>query len=136
MSRYDLTDFEWRVIETLLPNKPLGVPRVDDRRVLNGIFWVLRSGAPWRDLPERYGPRTTYYNRFVRWRKAGVWDRLMDPIIIAHDCDIRMIGSTSVRVHQQAATGKRGCRSLSRSLPAGSRPRSTSSSTRRGSRSG
>ena len=58
MSRYDLTDFEWRVIEPLLPNKPRGVPRVDDRRVLNGIFWVLRSGAPWRDLPERYGPRT------------------------------------------------------------------------------
>jgi len=63
MSRYDLTDFEWRVIEPLLPNKPRGVPRVDDRRVLNGIFWVLRSGAPWRDLPERYGPRTTCYNR-------------------------------------------------------------------------
>jgi hypothetical protein len=80
MSRYDLTDFEWRVIEPLLPNKPRGVPRVDDRRVLNGIFWVLRSGAPWRDLPERYGPRTTCYNRFVRWRKAGVWDRLMDAI--------------------------------------------------------
>ena len=51
MSRYDLTDFEWRVIEPLLPNKPRGVPRVDDRRVLNGIFWVLRSGAPWCDLP-------------------------------------------------------------------------------------
>jgi len=45
MSRYELTDFEWRVIEPLLPNKPRGVPRVDDRRVLNGIFWVLRSGA-------------------------------------------------------------------------------------------
>ncbi|RSU18391.1 transposase, partial [Sphingomonas koreensis] len=69
MSRYDLTDCEWRVIEPLLPNKPRGVPRVDDRRVLNGIFWVLRSGAPWRDLPERYGPRTTCYNRFARWRK-------------------------------------------------------------------
>ena len=50
MSRYDLTDFEWRVIAPLLPNKPRGVPRVDDRRVLNGIFWVLRSGAPWRAL--------------------------------------------------------------------------------------
>ena len=108
MSRYDLTDFEWRVIEPLLPNKPRGVPRVDDRRVLNGIFWVLRSGAPWRDLPERYGPRTTCYNRFVRWRKAGVWDRLMDAITAAHDGDIQMIDSTSVRAHQQAATAKRG----------------------------
>jgi transposase len=63
MSQYDLTDFEWRVIEPLLPNKPRGVPRVDDRRVLNGIFWVLRSGAPRRDLPERYGRRTFAWAR-------------------------------------------------------------------------
>src|SRR5262245_55218723 len=62
MARYDLTDFEWKVIKPLLPNKPRGVPRVDDRRVLNGIFWVLRSGAPWADVPERYGPPTTIYN--------------------------------------------------------------------------
>ena len=56
MGRYDLTDFEWRIIKPLLPNKPRGVPRVDDRRVLNGILWILRSGSPWRDLPERDGP--------------------------------------------------------------------------------
>jgi transposase len=68
--RYELTDFEWAAIRSFLPNKPRGIPRVDDRRVLNGIFWVLRSGAPWRDLPEAYGPRTTCYNRFVRWRQA------------------------------------------------------------------
>ncbi len=49
--RYELTDHEWTAIKPLLPNKPRGVPRVNDRRVLNGIFWVLRSGAPWRDLP-------------------------------------------------------------------------------------
>lgn len=108
MSRYDLTDFEWRVIEPLLPNKPRGVPRVDDRRVLNGIFWVLRSGAPWRDLPGRYGPRTTCYNRFVRWRKAGVWDYLMDEITKAHDSRVQMIDTSVVRVHQQGATAKRG----------------------------
>lgn len=95
MSRYDLTDFEWCVIQPLLPNKPRGVPRVDDRRVLNGIFWVLRSGAPWRDLPERYGPRTTCYNRFVRWRKAGVWDRLMDAITTGHDGKVQMIDTCS-----------------------------------------
>src|SRR6266567_3879829 len=94
--------------EPILPNKPRDVPRVDDRRVLNGIFWVLRSGAPWRDLPERYGPRTTCYNRFVRWRRAGVWDRLMDAISATHDGNIQMIDSTSVRAHQQAATAKRG----------------------------
>ena len=60
------------VIEPLLPRKWRGVKRVDDRRVLNGIFWVLRSGAPWRDLPERYGPYTTAYNRFNRWRKGWI----------------------------------------------------------------
>ena len=85
MARYELTEFEWKVIQPLLPNKPRGVPRVDDRRILNGIFWVLRSGSPWADVPERYGPPTTVYNRFNRWRKAGVWDRLMDAIIAAHE---------------------------------------------------
>ena len=73
--RYELTDYEWAAIRPMLPNKARGVPRVDDRRVLNGICWVLRSGAPWRDLPVCYGPRTTCYNRFVRWRRAGVWGR-------------------------------------------------------------
>jgi len=137
MSRYDLTEFEWRVIEPLLPNKPRGVPRVDDRRVLNGIFWVLRSGAPWRDLPERYGPRTTCYNRFVRWRKAGVWDQLMDVMTAAHKGEIQMIDSTSVRAHQQAATAKRGVQIIvSVDQEEGSQPRSMSSSMRKGYRSG
>jgi transposase len=53
--RYELTNHEWAAIEPMLPNKARGVPRVDDRRVLNGIFWMLRSGAPWRNLPECYG---------------------------------------------------------------------------------
>lgn len=75
--RYELTDCEWAAIKPFLPNKPRGVPRVNDRRVLNGIFWVLRSGAPWRGLPENFGPYTTCYNRFARWRRAGVWDQLM-----------------------------------------------------------
>ena len=120
----------------LLPNKPRGVPRVDDRRVLNGIFWVLRSGAPWRDLPERYGPRTTCYNRFVGWRKAGVWDRMMDAITAAHDGDIQMIDSTSVRAHQQAATAKRGIEIIvSVVSEAASRPKSTQLSTGKASRS-
>jgi transposase len=110
MSRYDLTEFEWRVIAPLLPNKPRGVPRVNDRRVLNGIFWVLRSGSPWRDLPERYGPYTTCYNRFRRWTKAGVWDRIMDAITEAYDGDVRMIDGTSVRVHHSAATLKKATR--------------------------
>ena len=78
--RYELTDHEWTAIGPMLPNKPRGVPRVNDRRVLNGIFWVLRSGAPWRDLPDDFGPYTTCYNRFVRWRRAGVWARIMDAL--------------------------------------------------------
>ena len=106
-SRYDLTEFEWRLIAPLLPNKPRGVARVDDRRVLNGIFWVLRSGSPWRDLPERYGPYITYYNRFRRWTKAGVWDRIMDVITDAYGGDVRMIDGISVRVHHAAATLKK-----------------------------
>lgn len=137
MSRYDLTDFEWRVIEPLLPNKPRGVPRVDDRRVLNEIFWVLSSGAPWRDLPERYRPHTTCYNRFVRWRKAGVWDRMMSAITAVHDDDIQMIDSTSIRAHQQAATAKRGIEIIvSVVSEMASQPRSTRWSMRKDSRSG
>jgi transposase len=83
-----------------LPNKSRGVRRVNDRRVLNGIFWVLRSGAPWRDLPVCYGPRTTCYNRFVRWRKAGVWCRIMDSLAAAHDAAVQMVDTSIVRVHQ------------------------------------
>jgi transposase len=99
--RYELSDSEWATIKPLLPNKPRGVRRVNDRRVLNGIFWVLRSGAPWRDLPVCYGPRTTCYNRFVRWRKA--WDRIMDSLTAAHDAAVQMIDTSIVRVHQHAA---------------------------------
>ena len=67
---------------------------------------MLRTGVPWRDLPARYGPYTTCYNRFNRWRKAGIWDQLMDAITEAYDGDIQMIDSSSVRVHQHAANSK------------------------------
>jgi transposase len=101
--RYELTDHEWTAIKPMLPNKPRGVPRVNDRRVLNGIFWVLRSGAPWRDLPDEFGPYTTCYNRFVRWRRAGVWSRIMDALAVAHDAAVQMIDTSIVRVHQHGA---------------------------------
>lgn len=78
--RYELSDHEWSILSPLLPNKPRGIARVDDRRVLNGILW----------------------------RKAGVWDRLLDAVLEAYDGDIVMIGSACVRVHQHAATGKGG----------------------------
>ena len=101
--RYELTDYEWASIRPMLPNKPRGVPRVNDRRVLNGIFWVLRSGAPWRDLPENFGPYTTCYNRFVRWRSAGVWDQLMSALTADHDTAVQMIDTSVVLVHQHGA---------------------------------
>lgn len=106
--RYELTDREWAIIEPLLPNKPRGVPRVDDRRVINGILWRFRSGAAWAEIPERYGPPTTCYNRFVRWRKAGVWDRLLAAVSAAFNGELVMIDSTCVRVHQNGATAKKG----------------------------
>ena len=81
--RYELTDFEWSIIEPLLPNKPRGVPRADDRKVLNSIYWRLRSGSPWAEIPERYGTYTTCYNRFVRWRKLGVRDATFEAISAA-----------------------------------------------------
>lgn len=73
---------------------------VNDRRVLNGIFWVLRSGAPWRDLFEMFGPYITCYNRFVRWRRAGVWGRIIDALAATHDAAVQMIDTSIVRVHQ------------------------------------
>ena len=78
--RYELPT-SGKAIKPRPPNKPRGIPRVNDRRALNGIFWVLRSGAPWRDLPQEFGPDTTCYNRFVRWvglaYGAGSWMLLL-----------------------------------------------------------
>jgi len=99
--RYGLTDFEWAAIKPFLPNKSRGVPRVDDRRVLNGIFWVLRSGAPWRDLPECYGPYTTCYNRFVRWAAKGVWLDIFHVLAAAGGPPAEvLIDSSAVKAHR------------------------------------
>ncbi len=137
MARYELSDAEWKIIDPLLPRKSRGVARVDDRRVLNGIFWRLRSGAPWADIPERYGPYTTCYNRFVRWRKAGVWDKLLTAVSEAYDGRIQMIDSTVVRVHQHGANGeKKAIEVVAWDVPgAGLRPKFMQSSTATGSRS-
>lgn len=107
MARFDLSDAEWRIIAPLLPNKPRGVARVDDRRVLNGIFNILRTGSPWRDLPERYGPCTTVYNRFNRWAKAGVW---VNALAAKSPESMAFIDSSIIRAHQHAAGGKKGAR--------------------------
>ena len=105
--RYDLTDCEWSVIEPLLPMDRRGPKPKNNRQILNGMFYILRTGCPWRDLPERYGPYTTVYNRLNRWRKAGIWDRMMDAIVKAHDGKVQMIDSSIVRVHQHASGVKK-----------------------------
>jgi transposase len=110
MARFDLSDVEWRLIEPLLPNKPRGVARVNDRRVLNGIFYVLRTGSPWRDLPERYGPYTTVYNRFNRWARAGVWVSVFETLAAKSPGSMALIDSSIIRAHQHAAGGKKGAR--------------------------
>ncbi len=110
MARYDLSEAEWRLIDPLLPNKPRGVARVDGRRVINGIFYVLRTGSPWRDLPERYGPYTTVYNRYNRWAKAGVWLTIFETLAAKSPQSMQMIDSSIIRAHQHAAGGKRGAR--------------------------
>lgn len=110
MARFDLSDLEWRIIAPLLPNKPRGVPRTDDRRVLNAIFYVLRTGSPWRDLPERYGPYTTAYNHFNRWAKGGVWLRIFEALAERSPQSLALIDSSIIRAHQHAAGGKKGAR--------------------------
>jgi transposase len=75
LSRGDLTDAEWRILNPLLPDRGERGPAVADRRrTINGILWVLRTGAPWRDMPERYGNWNSVFVRFSRWSKLGVWD--------------------------------------------------------------
>ncbi|GAA0604419.1 hypothetical protein GCM10009099_44670 [Caenispirillum bisanense] len=107
MARFDLTDAEWSIIAPLPANKPRGVPRQDDRRILNGIFYILRTGSPWRDLPERYGRYTTAYNR---WAKAGVWLRVFETLAAKSPQSLQFIDSSIVRAHRHAAGGKKGDR--------------------------
>jgi transposase len=108
MSRFDLTDEEWAVVQPLLPKHGRGPKRKDDRKVLNGIFYILRTGAPWRDLPERYGPYTTVYNRYNRWDERGVWKGIFDAL--AEECgdSLVFIDSSIVKAHRAASGSKRG----------------------------
>ena len=108
--RCRLSDAQWKRIEKLLLGKAgdRGVTARDNRAFVNAVLWVLRSGARWSDLPERYGKWKSVHKRFTRWSKAGVWQRVFDSLIKAPDNDYLMLDSTIVRAHQQAATGKGG----------------------------
>jgi putative transposase len=110
--RYELTQAQWERIAPMLPGKDSDPGRTggDNRLFVNGCLWVLRSGAHWRDLPERYGKWKTLHKRFTRWAKAGVWDEVFAALIKDRDNRYLMLDSTLVRAHQQAATGTGGPR--------------------------
>ena len=111
MSSGDLTDLEWRILDPLLPDRGERGPAIPDkRRTVNGILWVLRTGAPWRDMPERYGNWNSVFIRFTRWSKLGVWDAAFETLASlgpAADTE-HAIDSTIVRAHQHAAGVKGG----------------------------
>jgi transposase len=116
MHRGDLTDEKWERLRPLLPPQQpkIGRPAKDHRTVVNGILWIDRTGAPWRDLPERYGKWTTVASRFLRWQKAGIWQRILatlqEQADRAGDLDwATHFGDSSViRAHQHAAGAKGG----------------------------
>jgi transposase len=115
MKRGDLTDQQWQRLEPRLPpEKPwTGRPNEEHWRMLNGILWIERTGAPWRDLPRRYGPIGTVSSRFYRWRKAGIWQRILSELQAEAEqrgeinWDIHFMDATIVRAHQHAAGARR-----------------------------
>ena len=93
----DLNPVEWQAIQPLLP-KSRGVPRVDDRLVLNGILWRLRTGRSWAAIPEQYGRPTTCQTRFMRWRDGGVWARIVDAVAEVHGGKVELINAETARI--------------------------------------
>jgi len=113
IGRYELSDVQWEQIKDLLPGRLESVGRTaaDNRAFVNGVLWVLRSGARWHDLPERYGKYKSVHKRFIRWANSGVWEKVFHEIVRDRKNQYLMIDSTIVRAHQQAATGrKKGAR--------------------------
>lgn len=117
--RYELSDGQWDKIASLLPGKAgdPGRTGADHRVFINGCLWVLRSGAHWRDLPERYGKWKTVHKRFSRWCHAGVWERVFEALTADRNNQYLMIDSTIVRAHQQSASGKGGPRTRRWGVP-------------------
>ncbi len=136
MDKSKLSDAQWEKLRPLLPpQKPrTGRPAHDHRTVLDGILWILRTGSPWRSLPEHYGSWKTVSSRFYRWQMAGVWERILSALQQQTDDEGRLdwtlhfVDSTVVRAHQHAAGAKGGTRQPKPWGAAGaaSRPRSTS----------
>lgn len=106
-----LSDKAWAVIEPHLPHGRPGAPRVDDRRVISGILYVLKAGCRWRDCPAAYGPRTTIYNRYNRWARQGIWRRLFERLASTGAVPEELaIDATHIKAHRSAAGAKKGRR--------------------------
>jgi len=131
-----LTDEQWTKIEPLIPRQrpgPKGI--LGDRNFVDAVVFRLKTGVPWRDLPQRFGPWKSIYNRFNNWAKAGVWTRIFEEIRELDPDDASIIDASIVRAHQSASGGKGGSkRTASGGRGEGSRPRSTRSPTREGDR--
>ena len=112
VKRYELSEAQWVRIAPMLPGKATDPGRTasDNRLFVNGVLWVLRSGAHWQHLPERYGKWKSVHARFTRWARKGVWEQVFAALIRDRDNKYLMLDSTLVRVHQQAAAGKGGPR--------------------------
>jgi transposase len=131
MALFWLSDEAWAAVEAHLPKNQPGARRVDDRRVISGIFHVLKSGCRWVDCPPAYGPSTTVYNRFNRWSARGFWLKLLEALADAGAVPrSTAIDSTYVKAQRSAFGGKRGLkRRRSAAHAAAGRPRSTPSPT-------
>jgi transposase len=116
----DLTDEEWVLLQPLLPKRRIH-DRVDDRKVMNAIFYVLRTGAPWRSLPQRYGPYTTAYNRLNRWSRRGIWQRLVDRLPLTSRATLCFIDGARAKA-RGIASGEKRVRKIKLPVPAAMGP--------------
>ena len=111
--RYEISDTEWERVKDILPPERTGKagrPSGDNRTALNGILWIVRSGAPWRDLPERYGSWSTLYDKFARWSDLGIFEKIFNILNVDADMQDLSMDSTSIKVHQHAAGAKKGAK--------------------------
>jgi transposase len=128
IQRHELTDEQWQAIKDLLPGKKCdpGRTAVSNRRFVNAVLWLARTGAPWRDLPARFDNWNSVFQRFNRWCKRGVWQRVLEAMDGDADLEHLLLDSTVVRAHQHAAGAKGGSRTKRWGIRAAAgRPRST-----------
>lgn len=114
--RHDISDKIWELLSPLLPGQAgqWGGISEDNRRFLNGVFWVLRTGAPWRDMPPVYGNWNSVYQRFRRWRIKRVWEKILEILIDEPDMEWLMIDASHCKVHPHAAGAVGGNQDMAR----------------------